>query len=130
MAADNLASAKVASQLNPPFIACWSNGPNWPQGGEIDILEGVNTFTQNQVSLHTGVGCNMPNGGMSMIGQLTTGSYNSYDCSSYDTSNQGCGVRDESSDNSYGTGFNNVGGGVYASELEISSWSFLTDSTR
>lgn len=29
--------------------AFWANGPNWPNGGEIDILEGVNGFTQNQV---------------------------------------------------------------------------------
>ena len=33
--------------------AFWANGPNWPAGGEIDILEGVNGFTQNQVSLRS-----------------------------------------------------------------------------
>ena len=49
-------------------------------------------------------------------GTLTTGSFNSYDCASYDTSNQGCGVRDMTNDNSYGVGFNNGGGGVYASK--------------
>lgn len=95
--------------------AWWQNGPNWPQGGEIDILEGVNTNTQNQVSLHTGVGCTMPTDLSSgMSGTITTGSWDSYDCSSTNTGNQGCGVMDTTSDNSYGTSFNNNGGGVYA----------------
>jgi hypothetical protein len=40
--------------------AWWQNGPNWPYGGEIDILEGVNAFSQNQVSIHTGSGCRIP----------------------------------------------------------------------
>jgi hypothetical protein len=40
--------------------AWWQNGPNWPYGGEIDILEGVNEFSQNQVSIHTGSGCRIP----------------------------------------------------------------------
>lgn len=40
--------------------AWWMNGPNWPYGGEIDILEGVNEFSQNQVSVHTGSGCRIP----------------------------------------------------------------------
>ena len=95
--------------------AWWQNGPNWPQGGEIDILEGVNAFTQNQVSLHTGVGCNMPtDSNNNQKGTFTTGSYNSYDCSSSDTSNQGCGVRDQVDANTYGQQFNLIGGGVYA----------------
>jgi hypothetical protein len=99
--------------------AWWQNGPNWPYGGEIDILEGVNAFTENQVSLHTGSGCTMPSNQNDLqLGTLTTGSFNSYDCASYDTSNQGCGVRDQTNDNSYGASFNNVGGGVYASEWE------------
>lgn len=95
--------------------AWWQNGPNWPEGGEIDILEGINTFTQNQVSLHTGQGCTMPGDvNNNQLATLTTGGFNSYDCSSVDTSNQGCGARDQTNDNSYGSGFNNVNGGVYA----------------
>ena len=31
----------------------WTLAPNWPNNGEIDILEGVNLLTQNAMSLHT-----------------------------------------------------------------------------
>ncbi|WVQ62279.1 uncharacterized protein L199_000418 [Kwoniella botswanensis] len=108
--------------------AWWSNGPNWPIGGEIDVFEGVNAFSQNQVSLHTDNGCTMPsdmNNGQ--VGQLTTGSYDSYNCASYATSNQGCGVRDEVTQNAYGEPFNAIGGGVYAtrwSKAGITVWFF------
>ena len=98
--------------------AWWQNGPNWPYGGEIDILEGVNAFEQNQVSLHTGAGCTMPTDlNNNQLATMTTGNYNSYDCASYNTANQGCGARDEKDGSAYGTGFNNNNGGVYASEL-------------
>ncbi|ODN84099.1 hypothetical protein L202_00113 [Cryptococcus amylolentus CBS 6039] len=112
--------------------AWWQNGPNWPEGGEIDILEGVNAFDQNQVSLHTGVGCTMPNNIQdNMTATLTTGDYDSYDCSATDTSNQGCGARDETSDNSYGASFNSNKGGVYAmrwSKAGIAVWFFQRGS--
>jgi hypothetical protein len=36
------------------------------------------------------------------------------DCSAADSGNQGCGMRSPSN-NSFGTGFNDIGGGVYAS---------------
>ncbi|WVW82207.1 hypothetical protein I302_104213 [Kwoniella bestiolae CBS 10118] len=108
--------------------AWWSNGPNWPEGGEIDIFEGVNDFGQNQVSLHTGNGCTMPNNmNDNQVGQLTTGGYDSYNCASYATSNQGCGVRDEVTQNAYGESFNAIGGGVYAtrwSKAGITVWFF------
>ncbi|OCF45360.1 endo-1,3(4)-beta-glucanase [Kwoniella heveanensis CBS 569] len=108
--------------------AWWQNGPNWPEGGEIDILEGVNDFSQNQVSLHTGQGCTMPsNLNDNQLGDLTTGSYDSYDCSSVNTSNQGCGVRDEVNANAYGAPFNSINGGVYAlrwSKAGITAWFF------
>ena len=97
--------------------AWWQLGQaSWPAGGEIDILEGINEFTENQVSLHTNPGCNMPtdsNNGQTAT--YTTGNYDSYDCSSANTANQGCGVRDQQTQNAYGASFNNNGGGVYAS---------------
>ncbi|BEI84705.1 hypothetical protein CcaverHIS002_0501060 [Cutaneotrichosporon cavernicola] len=93
--------------------AWWQNGPNWPEGGEIDILEGVNAFTKNQVSLHSGRGCTMPNNlENNQLGKMTTGGFDSFDCSSANTGNQGCGVHDQSTQ-SYGDGFNEIGGGVY-----------------
>lgn len=30
------------------FWLVWTNGPNWPAGGEIDIVEGINNYTNNQ----------------------------------------------------------------------------------
>lgn len=93
--------------------AWWQNGPNWPEGGEIDILEGVNAFTKNQVSLHSGRGCTMPhNLESNQLGKMTTGNFDQFDCSAANTGNQGCGVHDQSTQ-SYGDGFNQIGGGVY-----------------
>lgn len=97
--------------------AWWQNGPNWPHGGEIDILEGVNDNTQNQVSLHTGPGCTMPKDfEKGQTGILHHGNYDfdAFNCGSAATFNQGCGVLDRSSDASYGEAFNNANGGVYA----------------
>ncbi|KAJ9101111.1 hypothetical protein QFC21_003329 [Naganishia friedmannii] len=111
--------------------AWWSNGPNWPYGGEIDILEGINAFGDNQVSLHTGSGCHLAANDISMTGALTTGSYDSYNCASYETSNQGCGVRDSTNSDAYGKGYNNVGGGVYAMKWDkegIKVWWFNRNS--
>jgi len=94
--------------------AWWQNGPDWPAGGEIDILEGVNDGTTNQVSLHTKDGCRAPsNANSQMKGKLHTGNFDAYNCASYATGNQGCGVMD-SDTGSYGPGFNAQSGGVYA----------------
>lgn len=42
------------------------------------------SFTHNQVSIHTSPGCTLPTN-LDMTSSLTTGSYNSYDCSSANT---------------------------------------------
>lgn len=84
-------------------------GPGWPNGGEIDILEGVNDQTSNDVTLHTGPGCSVSNTG-SFSGKMT-----STTCASSGTDNTGCQIA--SSDTStYGSGFNAGKGGVYAME--------------
>jgi len=92
--------------------AFWTDGPNWPAGGEIDIVEGVNDYTNNQATIHTDVGCTLPNSSSSALaisGTVIGGT----DCAALTTGNQGCGIR-ASSNNSFGAGFNANGGGVYA----------------
>lgn len=98
--------------------AFWTNGPNWPAGGEIDIIEGVNDYTNNQATIHTNPGCSLATtntASLSISGTLVS----STDCSAADTGNQGCGVR-AASNISYGPGFNANGGGVYAMQWDTS----------
>lgn len=91
-----------------------NEGPGWPAGGEIDIVEGVNDYTNNQATIHTNAGCNLANtNGFS--GTLVGGT----NCAALQTGNQGCGIRAVQT-NSYGAPFNANGGGVYASKLLIS----------
>jgi len=93
--------------------AFWSNGPNWPAGGEIDIVEGVHDYTNNQATIHTDVGCTLSNPRndnlVAVAGDLVGGT----NCAASLTGNQGCGVRSRS-DKSFGAGFNENGGGTYA----------------
>jgi hypothetical protein len=48
------------------------------------------------------------------------------DCSAADSGNQGCGMRSPTN-NSFGTGFNAIGGGVYASALVLRSGGCAAD---
>ncbi|KAL4068247.1 glycoside hydrolase family 16 protein [Scleroderma yunnanense] len=92
--------------------AFWSNGPNWPAGGEIDIIEGVNDYTNNQATIHTSDGCSLPTSSTSQLniaGTVVGGT----NCAADQTNNQGCGVR-SNSNTTFGSGFNSIGGGVYA----------------
>jgi len=92
-------------------------GPNWPAGGEIDIIEGVNDYTNNQATLHTNPGCGLASTdsrALSISGTLIGGT----DCAASSTSNQGCGIR-ANSNTTFGEGFNNIGGGVYASTFSL-----------
>lgn len=100
----------------------WMLGSNWPNNGEIDIIEGVNEQTQNQMALHTSNGCTINNTGFT--GTLETA--NCYVQAPGQSANSGCTIQSDSTQ-SYGTGFNNVGGGVYATEWTgsaISIWFF------
>lgn len=79
------------------------------------MVEGVNDYTNNQVTLHTAPGCSMPSSDpttLDISGSLIGGT----DCAAADTANAGCGVR-ASETNSYGAPFNAMGGGVYASKF-------------
>ncbi|KAG4272946.1 endo-1,3(4)-beta-glucanase [Fusarium proliferatum] len=97
--------------------AYWMFGPDWPLSGEIDIIEGVNTQTQDGMYLHTGPGCNVNIEGSDQT-TLQTGD----DCNAPG----GCGQIMANSQ-SYGDGFNNIKGGVYATEWTseyIAIWFF------
>ncbi|ESZ91567.1 putative endo-1,3(4)-beta-glucanase [Sclerotinia borealis F-4128] len=93
--------------------AFWLVGPNWPYTGEIDIIEGVNLAGTNSITLHTGPGCSINTAG-SQPGIVLSDS----NCNANSGYN-GCGVTTNKT-NSYGTGFNNIGGGVYAMQWESS----------
>ncbi|KAK0211736.1 glycoside hydrolase family 16 protein [Armillaria fumosa] len=92
--------------------AWWSNGPNWPDGGEIDIVEGINDYTNNQATLHTDVGCTLPSINADAL-NITGTAVGGTNCAANETSNAGCGFR-SASDVSFGAAFNGNGGGVYA----------------
>jgi len=92
--------------------AFWSNGPDWPNNGEIDIMEGVNDITVNQASIHTASGCHISDSesANNATGTLVGGS----DCASAESNNGGCGQQATSLTNTYGPSFNSNDGGVYA----------------
>jgi len=111
----------------------WSVGPNWPDNGEIDIVEGVNNkqmlveffFSfrrrfmsrfRNQYTFHTGANqkCSLSkkapvvNGGPAF-----TGTVMKTNCKSSQSSNSGCAILDACK-SSFGQGFAKAGGGVFA----------------
>ncbi|KZT20534.1 glycoside hydrolase family 16 protein [Neolentinus lepideus HHB14362 ss-1] len=92
--------------------AVWEVGADWPNEGEIDIIEGVNGAAPNQVTLHTGTGCSMPSA------RAQTGTTTTTSCASSNADDSGCGVRaaGDLKDASFGAGFNAGGGGWYALE--------------
>lgn len=90
----------------PAFWTVSEDGP-WPEGGEIDIIEGVNMNCDNLSSLHTTGNCTMP-GTRNQSGKPV-----SNNCDAAVNYNQGCGTAFTQS-NSYGTAFNQNGGGYYA----------------
>lgn len=95
-----------------PAFWLLSTTATWPNGGEIDIIEGVNTQNYNTMAAHTNAGCSISNtGGMS--GQIVTPNCDVN--AAGQAANQGCSIK-TSNTNSYGTGFNSIGGGVYATE--------------
>jgi len=93
--------------------AFWLFGPNWPNSGEIDVIEGVNLAGTDTITLHTAAGCTINTAGS----QSGTTLQNS-DCNT-DSGNTGCGVT-TTTPNAYGNAFNSNGGGVYAMQWESS----------
>ncbi|KAI0032089.1 glycoside hydrolase family 16 protein [Vararia minispora EC-137] len=96
----------------PAFWTLSAAGP-WPTGGEIDIIEGVNLGNQNLASLHT-----LPNCAV-LQNRSQTGTTISTDCDAQANSNQGCDCdltaqAQSTSAPSFGSPFNDGGGGFYA----------------
>jgi hypothetical protein len=91
--------------------AFWLFGSNWPNNGEIDIIEGVNLAGTDQITLHTGPGCTVNTAGSQSGTTLIQSNCNAN--SGYD----GCGA---TTTTPYGNTFNNIGGGVYAMQWESS----------
>ena len=91
----------------------WTRGPDWPLGGEIDVLENVNLATANQMTLHTSAGCTQA----ATVTQL--GKTQNTNCSLGVDSADGCTVVETQQD-SFGDGFNSAGGGVWATQFDES----------
>lgn len=92
---------------------------NWPNQGEIDIMETVNQGGPNQMTLHTSQGCSM--GGQ----RNQTGTALDADCYVGPDYSHSCAVI--GSPTSAGQAFNSIGGGVYALEWRsegIRMWFF------
>lgn len=121
---------------------------NWPQEGEIDVLEGVNDYATNTVTLHTVAGCTIDDTTQLAAGSndapTFTGNLSTSNCdvkAEGQPKNMGCSIKalpavseaqmaaGDSSEQvelpSYGEAFNKVGGGIYATEwtsTSISVW--------
>lgn len=106
----------------------WLVGPNWPNEGEIDIIEGVNANANNAMTLHTSDGCTITDDG-GFTGTL--GTTNCYVDAAGQSANAGCSIENQNTQ-SYGTGFNDIGGGVIATEwtsTDINIWFFPRGTT-
>lgn len=128
------------------FLLCnRSVGPSWPDAGEIgvlpcflhtflitsiiftfssDIIEGVNTQTTNQYTLHTTSGCTLDKTNSS--NNLFTANVLNTQCESVPSDNTGCAFLDTDT-TTYGKGFNDIAGGVFAhlwDDTGISVWHF------
>lgn len=103
--------------------AFWLYGPDWPTSGEVDIIEGVNSQAANSFAVHTNPGCSITDSG------AFTGHIETPNCdvnAPGQATNAGCAITTPDTQ-SYGTGFNSNGGGVYATEWTseaISIWFF------
>jgi hypothetical protein len=114
--------------------AFWTFGPQWPNSGEIDIIEYVNTDAAVLTSLHTSAGCDESRESTtSFAGTWGIGEYNqpndNCDVNAPDQySNSGCGI--EYGNAPVGAKFNgasNGKGGVFVMEwssIEIRAFYF------
>lgn len=110
--------------------AIWTFGDNWPHNGEIDIIEGVHNSPHNAVALHTNGECTMENSGSMFEGNKDPNFAKLKEegfCGAPGGAGQlGCSQKTDVPD-SFGPGFNNVGGGFYVMEWtdkHIAVWFF------
>lgn len=116
--------------------AMWMNGPEWPKGGEVDILEGVHDQTDgNRYTLHTSPGChldaslssaNIKPASKPVSNAFFTGRVLATDCNAKINDNTGCGIQDPAPE-SYGKALNDAGGAVFATLIApdgVSIWRF------
>ncbi|KAI9710270.1 MAG: hypothetical protein M1820_002764 [Bogoriella megaspora] len=98
-----------------PAFWLLGSAATWPAAGEVDIIEGVNNQIGNDMTLHTSPGCKIENNG------LFNGILNEQkiDCNGGGGAD-GCQIMDQkdapTAQNSFGSGFNANGGGIYATE--------------
>eukprot|EP01084_Bolivina_argentea_P028739 53370_1 len=91
--------------------AFWLVGPDWPQNGEIDIIEGVDNQIGDQSTLHTRNGCDFKGKPKNFTGhEISTNCYEPI-------TNQGCGIKSNNA-NSYGKNLNENGGGLFATKWD------------
>jgi len=109
--------------------AWWTVGSDWPNHGEIDIIETINTNEQNQYTVHSASGCEIDMSSTAPEGFKVSALASKVlhtECGSTKSSNSGCGFVDED-DTSAGAPFNAAGGGVFAMEWTsdgIKIWHF------
>jgi hypothetical protein len=105
----------------------WTVGPNWPSAGEIDIIEGVNNQATNQMTLHSGTSQSCAIAKSNSSTDRFTGQVLGTNCYSTENADAGCGVEDTDT-RSFGYGFNNADGGVFAllwdNSSGMSMWHF------
>ncbi|KAF8347856.1 glycoside hydrolase family 16 protein [Amanita rubescens] len=107
--------------------AYWSCGPNWPNAGEIDIIEGVNLNSFNQYTLHSAPDstCTLTNAGLEVLGSIMGGK-TGVTCASSESADAGCAYQDTNA-TSFGSGFNAANGGVFAhlwDSTGVTMWHF------
>lgn len=49
----SLSPSQRGATTGANVVAVWMYGPNWPNNGEVDIIEGANTAHKNLMSAHT-----------------------------------------------------------------------------
>nr|GAT54798.1 predicted protein [Mycena chlorophos] len=101
----------------------WFNGvgADWPQAGEIDVIEGVSLYQKNIYSIHTGSGCSVSSSASSLA-KVTLVESSGTNCDA-NVDPGACGFSDNS-DTTFGPGFNKAGGGVFALKFDTSGIDF------